>query len=1036
MRLRLLLLAAASPLCITVAQAKAETVISNAVTTPLATATAANGAPDDLRVAASGSVKPTGGTAVTFNSNNRLTVEGAVALQNADNATAVLVQGGRTGEVKLTGSLTVDESAEAKDTDNDGDIDGPFAAGSGRYGIRVTGAEAFHGAILSTGAITIEGNDSAAISLETAVDGALKTGGIAVTGDRSFGLRARSSVGGDILVNGNVQAIGKDAVGVSVEDTVGGRLVIDHAVTATGYRYTTRPADAAVAKLDADDLLQGGAAVRVQGDVKGGVLIDAPPADLDSKDPDEDKDGVPDAQETTGTITSYGASAALLVGSSTRAVHVGAPNAGEAFGLNIKGVVQGQGVYDGVTATAVQLGGLGQSVILDGGVRVSGQVTAAAAKADATALRFGSGAAAPTLSNAGTLKASATDAANAQAVRIDAGAALPILANTGAITAAVTGAKGSATAIFDGAGAIRTLTNTNQISAAVTATGSDQVTGRAIALDLRANTAGVTVRQSANAATTITPAITGDVLFGAGAARLELLAGKLDGAVAFGSAADALLIDGGAKLTGALTDAGGGLSVDIVKGRLTATNAQAVALTSLNLGAAGELVMTLDPAAKTSTRFDVAGAASLAAGAKVGLRLTSKLTEVQSYTLIKAGALTAGALDQSLLGTTPWLYKATLRVDQPQNAVVADVRRRSAQEAGLNAAEASAYEAVFANFDRDAALRDALLAKTDEAGFARLYDQLLPDHSGGLFEVMAQASRAAGRAADQGAPQLAGDGVRLWTQELAFIVRRDLGRASAYDATGFGVAGGAETPATDLGVLGVQTSFLGVNVDEKGAAAAESLDGSLVQLGAYWRGDAGALSAALSVNGGYAWMKSNRTVSDATLGLSRTAKSDWTGKTLAVHADLGWRLEAGSLFARPQLTADYFLLKEEGRRETGGGAGVDLRVDERTGKELAAFAGVTLGADWSGESALVWSPELTLGWRQVSGDGAGVTTARFVAGGPAFSIAAPDASGGGGVVRLALRARGQYVDLVVEAGGEVRDDYEAYDARVAARMVF
>ena len=1032
MRLRLLLLAAASPLCMTAAKAHAETVITTAVTTPLATATAANGGPDDLRVAATGSVKSTSGTAVTLNSNNRLTVEGAVAIQNADNATAVLVQGGRTGELKLSGALTVDETYEPADADKDGDPDGAFAKGTGRYGVRVTGAEAFHGAILSTGAITVEGNESAGILLETAIDGALKTGGVAVTGDRSFGVRARGAIGGDVLVNGNVQAIGKDAIGLSLEDAVSGRLVIDHAITATGYRFTTRPAD--TSKLDADDLLQGGPAVRIQGDIKGGVLIDAPPADLDPKDADEDKDGVPDAQETTGTLTVYGAAAALSVGSASRTVRLGAGAAG--FGLDIRGVVQAQGVYDGVTATGVQLGGQGQAVILDGGLRVSGQVIAAAAKADATALRFGAGANAPILANSGVLKATSTEAASVQAVRIEAGAVLPALNNTGAITAGVAGSKGNATAILDAAGAIRTLTNTNQIAASVTASGAEPVTGRAIALDLRANTAGVTVRQSANAASTITPAITGDVLFGAGAARLELLAGKLDGAVAFGTGADVLVIDGGAKLTGALTDAGGGLSVEIVKGRLTATNAQVVALTRLNLGAGGELVMSLDPAAKASTRFDVAGAATLAAGAKIGLRLTSKLTEAQSYTLIKAGALTAGTLDQSLLGTTPWLYKATLRVDQPQNAVVADVRRRTAAEAGLNAAEAKAYEAVFANFDRDVAVRDALLAKTDAAGFARLYDQFLPDHAGGLFEVMAQASRASGRAVDQDAPNLAGDGVRLWTQELAFIVRRDLDRTSSYDATGFGVAGGAETPSTDLGVLGLQTSFLGVNVDEKGAAAAESLDGSLLQVGAYWRGGSDGLSATVSVNGGYAWLKSNRTVSDAALGLSRTAKSDWSGKTLAVHADLGWRLEAGRLYARPQLTADYFLLKEDARRETGGGAAVDLTVDARTGEQLAAFAGVTLGADWSEESALVWSPELTLGWRQVSGDGAGVTTARFVAGGPAFSIAAPDANGGGAVARLALRAQGQYVDLVVEAGGEVREDYQAYDARVAVRMAF
>lgn len=1039
MQLRLLLLAAASPLCLTATGAHAETVISTAVTTPLATATAASGSRDDLRVTTAGSVKLTGGTAVTLNSDNKVTVEGALAIQDANNAVGIAVQGGRTGEVKLTGSIVLDESTVLKDTDNDGDLDGPFATGSGRFGIRVTGAQAFHGSILSTGTITIEGNDSAAISLEAPVDGSVKSGGaVSVIGDRSYGLHAAKSVGGDVSVTAGIAVQGKDSVAVALDDTVGGRLLIDAAVSATGFRYTSRPADAATAKLDADDLLTGGPAVRIAGDVKGGVLIDAPPADLDPKDPDEDKDGIPDAQELTGTVASYGSAAALRIGSDSRTVTIGAPVGVNAYGLDVRGVVQGQGVYDGYSATAIQLGGLGQSVVVQGGVRVSGQVLAGAAKADATAMRLAAGAQTPSLTNSGAIKAQSTspDAVTVQAVRLEAGASLPAVLNSGTISAAVSGAKGNATAIYDGSGSLRTLTNTGLISATVTPADATVATGRAVALDLRANSAGATVRQSASASASVTPTITGDVLFGSGAARLELMAGRLDGAVAFGAGADALVIDGGARMTGALTDAGGGLTVDVVKGRLTATNTQTVGLTSLNLGAAGELMMTVDPTSQTNTRFDVAGAANIATGAKIGLRLTSKLTEAHSYTLIKAGALTAGTLDQSLLGSTPWLYQATLRVDQPQNAVVADVRRRTAKEAGLNSAEAKAYEAVFANFDRDAGVRDALLGKTDAASFAKLYDQFLPDHAGGLFQVMAAGAQAAGRATDQDAPRLMGDGLRGWTQEIAFIVRRDLDRASSYDGTGFGVAGGVETPPTDLGVLGLQTSFLGVNVDEKGSAAAESLDGSLAQVGAYWRGTDGPLTAAVSVNGGYAWMKSARSVSDAAAGLQRLAKSDWHGTSLAAHGDLGWRFDAGAVFARPEVTVDYFRLSEDGRQEHGGGTAVDLKIEDRTGQQLAAFVGVTLGGRWGEESAFAWTPELTLGWRQVSGDGAGVTTARFVAGGPAFSIAAPDLSGGGGVARIALRAQGEYVDLTVEAGGEMRDGYETYDARVAARLVF
>ncbi|HYD45248.1 MAG TPA: autotransporter outer membrane beta-barrel domain-containing protein, partial [Phenylobacterium sp.] len=115
MRRRYLLLAAVSPLCLASA-ALAETTISTTVTAPVATATAASGAPDDIRVTSAGVVQPTGGTAITLNSDDNVTVEGAVKITDANDATGVLVEGGRTGEVKISGSITVDESTEIKDT--------------------------------------------------------------------------------------------------------------------------------------------------------------------------------------------------------------------------------------------------------------------------------------------------------------------------------------------------------------------------------------------------------------------------------------------------------------------------------------------------------------------------------------------------------------------------------------------------------------------------------------------------------------------------------------------------------------------------------------------------------------------------------------------------------------------------------------------------------------------------------------------------------------------------------------------------------
>lgn len=1042
MRLRYALLAATSPVCLLAGAAQAETVISTATTTPVATATAANGAPDDIRISSSGSIKPTGGAAVTLNSNNSVTNEGAITIEDASDATGILVTGGMTGQVKNAGSITIDETAEPKDNDGDGDIDGPFATGARRYGIRVTGPATFHGGIeQSAGTITVQGNDSAGISVETAIDGGLRTNGaITVTGDRSYGVHTASTVGGDVSIRSTVTAQGQGAVAVATDDNIGGQLVLGNAITATGFRYTTRPTDDAIGKLEADDLLIGGPAVRVRGDVFGGITIDAPPADTNPNDADEDDDGVTDSAETTGVIRSYGSAPALQIGSDSRSVRIGLDGRPSgAYGLDIKGAVQSAGVYDGVSTVGVQLGGMGGSVSVEGGIRVLGEVSATSAKAAATGMRLGSGVTAQRIYVEGgklTAASTSTDAVDVRALQIDAGASTGYLANSGTISATITGTKGSATAILDSSGTLRTIENNNAIVAGIANTSGEAVTGSMVAMDLRANTQGVTVRQNANSSSTITPTITGDVLFGSGPARLELLAGVLNGGVAFGSGADTLVIDGGAKMTGALTDAGGGLTMNIAKGRLTATNIGAINLTSLDLGASGELVLTADPTSGQSTLLNVAGGANLATGSKVGLRFASKLNEATTFTLIKAGALTAGAVDQSLLDTTPWLYKAELRVDAPNNALLADVRRRTATEAGLNAAEAGAYDAFFANFDREASVRDAVLSKTDAASFANLYDQFLPDFTGSLFHTLAAASDATNRALDENNGVIGGEGLRVWTQEIAFLVKRDVDRTTNYDANGFGLAGGVETSYAGVGTVGLMTSFVNVDVDDDFAAAAESLGGQVFSAGVYWRDQAGGLTANLGLNGGYAKMKSTRVVNDVTAGLNREAKSDWNGVTFSAHAGLAYQFDAGRFYAKPKLTADYFLLKEDGRSESGGGEAIDLSIEKRSSDQFSGFAGVTFGARFGEESAFAWVPELTAGWRQATGGGADVTTARFVAGGPSFSLEAPDLSGGGPVVRLALRGQGDYFDFAVEGGGEYRDDYEAYDGRIVVRFLF
>ena len=95
------------------------------------------------------------------------------------------------------------------------------------------------------------------------------SGAITVIGDRGVGVRA-DSVSGDVRIRGAITVQGEGSVGVQV-GPIDGQLLLQNAITATGYRSADRLTDAQRAKLDADDLKQGGSAVRITGDVGKGV---------------------------------------------------------------------------------------------------------------------------------------------------------------------------------------------------------------------------------------------------------------------------------------------------------------------------------------------------------------------------------------------------------------------------------------------------------------------------------------------------------------------------------------------------------------------------------------------------------------------------------------------------------------------------------------------------------------------------------------------------------------------------------------------
>src|SRR4051812_31518018 len=190
--------------------AAADTVISTAVTTPQKTSVAGG-----IQITAAGSVKPSAGAAVTVDSNNNVANAGTIAIKGANNATGILVNPNLSANVINSGTITIDEDFTPTDSDNDGDLDGPFAQGSARFGIHVLSGGAHTGGMLNTGTITIEGNQSAGIAVDTPWFGTLTSGGnISVIGNDSFGIRTSSMSGDAIISNGTVSVQGANSVGI------------------------------------------------------------------------------------------------------------------------------------------------------------------------------------------------------------------------------------------------------------------------------------------------------------------------------------------------------------------------------------------------------------------------------------------------------------------------------------------------------------------------------------------------------------------------------------------------------------------------------------------------------------------------------------------------------------------------------------------------------------------------------------------------------------------------------------------------------
>jgi len=361
-------LAIPAALLVGVAPALADTTISTSTVNALNTAVAGN-----VTVSSGGAIKLPGGTAVTVDSSSNVNVNsgGSLTVAGVSNSAGIAANAGVTTTITNGGTIAVTEDYTPPVLGNSSVVNGPLSQLTNRYGIHVLPGAVTNATISNTGTITVEGNNSAGIAVDSDLAGSItNTGTINVKGDNSIGVKT-GNVNGNLAIGGTVAVIGNGAQAVVVGGNVAGAVKIDGAMT-QAVSYTAD--DGTTQTLSPTAISTGKAAVQVSGNVTGGVIVTVAST-------------TNNVTETTGSIQSYGTSPALLVGGAGNTTIGPVVATSGTYSVAIDGSVSATAYYSGLNAFGVVVGGQGGTVNLANGVGVHGTVTATTVNGDATAIR-------------------------------------------------------------------------------------------------------------------------------------------------------------------------------------------------------------------------------------------------------------------------------------------------------------------------------------------------------------------------------------------------------------------------------------------------------------------------------------------------------------------------------------------------------------------------------------------------------------------------------------------------------------------------
>ncbi|NNE58816.1 MAG: autotransporter outer membrane beta-barrel domain-containing protein [Hellea sp.] len=1068
--------------------------LDGTLTSGISTSNADDGAACNILINPTGTITITEGTGITVDSSNNVGHTGAINSLDVDNVTGIELQGGNAGELNLAGAINLTESTEPVDEDGDLTVDGPFATGSGRTGILISGSAPFEGTVnaLAGSSIEIEGNDSYGFRLmETSsftgdinLGGTIRViGGIGYDvdgnpiGPASRAVMLEGSVTGDVNQNGSVVTQGEGTSAIYQSGDITGGMTNGGSISNTGYRFTSRGTVTAVPDaIDETDMLQAGAAIHIGGNLTQGLHLQREFVTT------TDAEGVETTEQIGNSqINQFGSAAAILFDGDGTTINIGmivpitnteSPELQFAF-VN-QGTISSDAIFDDLTATTMEV----RDAILEGGISNSGAMTSQTYRGsengtETTALSrvivLGSGGMAEQIQNSGLIRAIVSENTNeiyadvnrplspqsliAVAIDIEANASLTNIVNSGVIQASLVGREGTAIAIRDASGTLTTIDNTGTILAVGTTSdplGNQGLNFTTIAIDLSANTSGVTINQTLGPdddpeddITPTEPQIVGNILLGDGNDVVNLESGGVTGDLDFAGGDDVLALSGGASYEGTLTNTGGLIITAVDGSSLTQTTATPIDATSASFDATSAFNPTIDGQTGDVSTLNTTGDIFFGNGATIVPILTNVIDPTNnSFTLLYAGgALTLEGTVNSLVSfESPFMYETNFALDPNNaNALLITLDLRSAEAMGLDGAQSAAFGTTFDALIANPTLAQAFVNITDGDEFRGSLNQLLPEFAAAARHfVVANVDGAVGAVGSHldNARQSQDQGGGAWVQEFTYFADRDLaGLSEQYRGFGFGFTGGLDTSFGPFHTAGVNFGFASTEIEDV-LGIDEPLDVMTFQGGLYGGFEAGDFSLDIYGGGGFNEFDQNRLVEIG--NFSDSAQGSWSGTHVNASLRGGYDLALSKkLWARPSFSIDYLRMSENAYTETGtaGTSAIALDVDGRTSELAGATAMLNIGANFEGKRTWI-RPSIRAGYRsEFINDG--VVTSYGFAGLPSRSTIISEAFPEQGfLLGFSVAAGSGYSSFGFDFDSDIRDGFVRHTGRFVLRMIF